>query len=395
VTALSPLELATGLVFGHEPAPLPASGRAPLAEIRAALLPALERGPCLVAFSGGRDSSALLATAAALAREEGLAPPVPITVRAPGAGGTHESGWQELVVSSLGLPDWELMTVDDELDTLGPVARSVLRRHGLLWPFNAHFIRPLLDAAGGGALVTGIGGDELLLSAVCRRPAGVLMGRARPIPRDARRVALHLSPRPLRAWWHARLDLSEAFPWLTPAGVRAARTALAALEADEPRRLAARLTWARGARAMRANVAGLQGMAAAAGTLLVQPMLDERVWAAVAHGTRRGGFLNRTDGMRAIFGGLLPDELLARRGKAAFDELFFHRHSRAFARRWDGSGVPEELVDAERLRREWGKPRPGSHSFTLLQAAWLASAGERVEQAPRALGEAVPAPRAA
>ena len=38
----------------------------------------------------------------------------------------------------------------DELDSVGPVAQAVLRRHGPLWPFNAHFHMPLLERASGG-----------------------------------------------------------------------------------------------------------------------------------------------------------------------------------------------------------------------------------------------------
>ncbi len=45
--------------------------------IERAVLPALQRQPCLVAFSGGRDSSAVLAVAALVARRPGWRSPSP------------------------------------------------------------------------------------------------------------------------------------------------------------------------------------------------------------------------------------------------------------------------------------------------------------------------------
>jgi hypothetical protein len=61
--------------------------------------------------------------------------------------------------------------------------------------------------------------------------------------------------------------------------------------------------------------------------------------------------------------------------------MFFHDHSRAFVRDWDGAGAPAGLVDVAALRRHWLGPAPDPHALTLLQAAALASAGDRVEQA--------------
>ena len=148
----------------------------PLAALERACLPALRRGRCCVSFSGGRDSSIVLAAATRVARREGLALPTPVTNRFPHAGPTDESEWQELVVRHLGLDDWLRIDHTDALDIVGPVARQVLERHGLLWPFNAHFHVPLLEAAEGGALLTGIGGDELFRE----RPLGARRVGAAP-----------------------------------------------------------------------------------------------------------------------------------------------------------------------------------------------------------------------
>jgi asparagine synthase (glutamine-hydrolysing) len=105
---LTPLEISSGFVVptrrpSHALPPVPGSVRA---AFEAALLPALRRAPCLVSFSGGRDSSAVLAVAAHVARREGLPLPIPATIHFPHAGGTQETEWQEQVIGHLGLEDW-------------------------------------------------------------------------------------------------------------------------------------------------------------------------------------------------------------------------------------------------------------------------------------------------
>jgi asparagine synthase (glutamine-hydrolysing) len=389
VTPLAPLELALGQVLGHnQPTAFDVrAAGAPLAALEAVIAGALLRPPCLISFSGGRDSSAVLAVAVALARREGLPDPIPATIRAPRAPWSDEAAWQELVVRHLGIRDWHRHEVGDELDVVGPVAQRILARHGLLWPFNAHFHSPLLEAARGGTLLTGIGGDELFGAATSRRAAAVLQGRVRPAARDARRVLLHAAPRTLRRWWHAQRSDAVAHPWLTPDGAAAARDSFAAGEAAEPRALAARMRHVRSARYLATGVRSLDLIAADAGATIAHPLLDPGVWAAVARQAPRGGYLARSDAMRDIFGDLLPDALHARRDKAGFDDVFFHDHSRVLARRWDERGVPTNLVDAAALRRHWLEGSPRAQSFTLLQAAWLASAAREgiQEQLPRGL----------
>ena len=147
---LSRFEIATGMIHGahSERSSLPdPDGSTPLRALQQELLPALLRPPCMVSFSGGRDSSAVLAAAVALARREGLPPPIPVTNVFPEAPDTDEHHWQERVVRHLGLTDWVRLQHTDGLDLLGPYAQRVLQRHGLLWPFNVHFHVPLLEAA--------------------------------------------------------------------------------------------------------------------------------------------------------------------------------------------------------------------------------------------------------
>lgn len=385
---MRPLELACGIVLGSEaPEPWPPDGpeRTPPAALEAAILPALRRPPCLVSFSGGRDSSLVLAAATRLARSEGLPDPIPATNRVAAAAGADEARWQELLVRALGLRERELCRHTDELDAVGPYAQRLMREHGLLWPFNAHFHLPLIDAARGGSLLTGIGGDELFAAVRRSRLTAVRTRRARPARRDAGRVALALAPAAVRVRVIER-RLPIDFPWLREQAARAALRALAATAAREPHALGARVRWYRALRYVRASFSSLDAPARHGDVDIVHPLADAALWRAVERTAAPHGFEDRTAGMRRAFGDLLPPELAARPDKASFDEVFFSRHARAFAEAWRGGGVPEALVDTEALRRHWRSGSPRAQSFSLLQAAWLRSAGDRVEQPVGGLG---------
>lgn len=388
---LAPAELACGMVSGSTPRELGRDGGGVGEALDRAVLPALWNAPCLVSFSGGRDSSLVLAVATGAARRAGLPDPIPVTNRFPGVAGADETEWQELVVAHLGLRDWVRLPFSDELDAVGPVAQAVLRRHGLLWPFNAHFHAPLLIAARGGSLLTGVGGDELFSASVRPHAVALASRSARPVPRDAARLALALGPRALRRRRLARRHRG-GFPWLTAAGERAVAGMLARHAAELPLRLAPRMRWALGFRYAGVGTDSLDLIAADAGARIAHPLLDPAVWGAVTRAAAPHGFTGRTAAMRALFGHLLPDALLSRRGKAGFDEVFFSSHSRHFVRSWNGAGTPAGLVDPDALREHWRGAAPMAQSFTLLQAA---SAGDRVEDAGAGLGERFPAARAA
>ena len=375
---LTPLEIATGVVAGDgaDPGPLPTLPPAdtPLAALERACLPALRRGRCCVSFSGGRDSSIVLTVATRVARREGLPLPLAVTNRFPHAGSTDESHWQELVVRHLGLDDWLRIDHTDALDVVGPVARQVLARHGLLWPFNAHFHVPLLEAAEGGTLLTGIGGDELFGTSRWARAASVLLLRESPRPRDLARIALLASPRALRRAAIARRFPEDLFPWLT-ADARCELTgAWAADEASEPISVPARIRKLRGRRWAELGLGSLELLAEDAGAHVAHPLLSREFGAAVATAGGRLGFENRTAALLALFGELLPSELLSRSSKTCFDSAFWTDHSRQFAQGWAGQGVDEAVVDTEALRATWSAPEPDAHTYLLLQAAWLEGA---------------------
>lgn len=390
MTSLAPLEIASGLVLGLEDEPQVAASRvAPLTALEDAIRPALERAPCLVSFSGGRDSSAVLATATALARREGLPLPIPATNRFPDVAEADESSWQERVVEALELEDWVRLEFGDELDCVGPVAAAVLRRHGLLWPFNAHFHVPLLRAAAGGSLITGVGGDEIYGESRRRRAALVLAGAVRPERRDLLRVGFALAPHRMRRAALLRREHIR-IPWLTPAALERLSATWADFAAGEPLRWSRHMRWCARLRYIRLGLASLGLLAGDQDVRVVHPFTEAGFLGALA--SARVAAVDRSTTMSALFGTLLPEEVLSRASKASFDGAFFATHSRAFAEDWDGEGADRSLVDVDWLRDHWRSPAPASQTFTQLQAAWLASSGaDRVEQPPDGAFESVPA----
>lgn len=382
----TPLEVASGLVFGFTPPEaLPEPAADPVDALEAAILPALLRPPCLVSFSGGRDSSTILAVAVRLARREGLEPPVPATNRFPGSEGADETVWQERVVVHLGLTDWARFEFTDELDSVGPVAMRALHRHGVLWPFNAHFHLPLIDEAAGGALLTGVGGDESFGAPRWARAAAVLSGRARPKPRDVLAVSLAASPPAVRRTVLSRRD-PVFLPWLVPEAQQEVWAAWTADAAAEPLRWQNRAAWCRRRRYIQVGLRSLDCLAAEQRVEVHSPFVDAGFASTLAALPRERRFLTRRAAMVELFAGLLPADVLDRRSKSHFDDAFWSSHSRRFAAEWDGAGVDEAIVDPGALRTEWAKPNPDARTFLQLQVAAL---GSEAPSAPRELPQAV------
>lgn len=377
-SVLRPIEIASGLVFGSEE-PGPAVSALPPSAIRThledAVLPALQRAPCLVSFSGGRDSSSVLALVAHVARREGLPAPVPATLRFPGLSESDESDWQERVVRHLGLEDWIRLEPGSDLDVVGPIATDVLERHGLLWPFNAYVHQPLFEHARGGSLLTGFGGDEIFDSMRPDRIHAILARRVTPVPRDALRVGLAVSP------WRVRRTVLQRrsaliLPWLTTSGQTALTDSWATDEAREPRRLAARASWWSRRRALRVALRSLTELAAAENVLSRSPLASPELAVSI-HADSRLAFADRAGRLQAVFGDLLPEAIYERRSKASFNRAFYGPHARSFVERWQGDGVDDTLVDRDALRRAWHDPVPDGRTFTLLQHAWLVTQASR------------------
>jgi hypothetical protein len=376
---VSDLEFAAGWVPGYlKPSsarPLDAgSGSNPVAVLERVLLDALLQRPCVIGFSGGRDSSALLAVAMRVARREGLAPPVALTNVYPKVPSTDEREWQELVVRWLGVEEWVRHDYDDELDLLGPAATSSLRQHGLLWPGSAHNRQPQIEVARGGCYIDGEGGDEVLGSFRIT-PVTRVLARARTFDRRARRDAVYaLAPGRLRRGVATR-QVERGFDrtWLRPAAAEWCRSTSVddILGASLPYPKALKQLVNR--RATRIAMGNLDAIGRSLSVTYVHPFYDPEFVAALGAFGGRLGLVGRTAVMRALFADLLPDEVNARQTKAYFNDAFIHGHSRTFVESWDGTGLDPELVDADVLREMWSKPYVHSGTFQLMQAAWLAS----------------------
>lgn len=344
---------------------------------------ALTSGPCFVSFSGGRDSSIVLAVATDVARRDGLPPPVPLTLRFHGPE-SDEGRWQEQVVRHLGVGDWERIALDD-IDFVGPVAADILRRHGVLWPPNAHFHEPILARAAGGSLLTGIDGDVLFggWQWVPLQPGHGTAVRvmASCWGRYGRQAAFGVLPDAARSI--ASRMVFSCPPWANPAGwPEIARHRASAWEL-EPRHWGERVGWWQARRYLACGRWSLSQLAADHDVRLVHPFLDPTFLAALAAAGGRRGFGDRTAAVHRLFGDLLPAAVLARSDKATFDTAMWGEHSRAFIQHWNGGGVDEQLIDVPSLRREWEDPLPHFHTAMLLQTAWLAEDGRMQGSAAR------------
>lgn len=371
-----PLEVASGWVYGSVPAPPTTTSATPREALDDAIRPALVDGPCYVTFSGGRDSSAVLAAAVALARREGHDLPVPVTRVYPDLPDTDESGWQRLVVDHLGLSEWlRLELRHGESDLVGPVAREALATRGVLWPPALQTHDVVFEHLRGGSVLTGEGGDAVLGN---RRstPLAILRRRRRPDPAAVRYAAREALPRPARERLARRMLRSGVQArWMRPAAFEQHVRLLAADVAAEP---FGHGPATRAISRQRSFATVSHNYAAAAAEHDVRatdPLLDHRFVAALAQVGGRTGFPGRTATMHALFSDVLPREVLGRTTKASFNHAHAGRATREFARTWDGSGVDTDLVDVERLRSVWLSDQPTMATGVLLHSAWLASTG--------------------
>jgi len=390
----APIEVATGWLLGDVDCDDDdhlhwrwLSAPSPRQALETVVLKGLQRSPCVIDFSGGRDSSLVLAVATHVARREGLPLPFPRTNRFPLDPASNEDEWQELVVRHLRLDDWEVSKVTGELDIVGERAQACLLRYGLLVPERLYTSTPSLELARGGSYLTGEGGDEVLgprrarfARAVIGAPKGVARSRA------IGAVARNLAPRPARffiLWRH--YSTAQISPWLRPGPARRWNLELARSQAREPLSWRAFLRWHLRRRVPRAIAHNLTLIAADYDALHLQPLLDRAFLASLARCGGTFGFYTRTDAMTFLAEDLLPPALLARETKPAYNTAYFTDVARHFAESWDGTGVDQELVDPEKLRSVWLDPFPNASSFALLQAVWLAKHNKYATQ-PRSEG---------
>lgn len=368
---MDPLEIAGGWVGGYDPVAFPpASPTSPRQVLDRLLVRHLTQSPCLVAFSGGRDSSVLLAAAVATARREGLPLPVPITLTYPGVSDTDETYWQRRVLDHLDVTERVVLSVHDEHDPLGSVATPLLLRHGLVWPPNFAPTWRMMDLARGGVLLTGEGGDEVFGIKRITPVTKTLKARGRVDPRIYSHALRALAPARVRRY--AALRRRYRRPWLREpveamlAGRDAADEMAHALHAGRHAwQFATRRGTRRGCETIRI-------LGSEIGVDYVQMFSEPDLVAAVAATAGFWGWTGRTAAMRSLFGDLLPRDVLERRTKAVFTNAVFTEHTREFARQWNGEGVDTDLVDPEALRENWLSEAPHAPSMALLQQAWLA-----------------------
>jgi asparagine synthase (glutamine-hydrolysing) len=347
---------------------LPETTLHPLAALEDALTDAVGRFPCCVAFSGGRDSSLVLAAAVRAAQRLGVPPPATVTMRFPGDDTTDEDAWQRLVLDHVGVHDRIVVDLDDELDFVGPDAAAELRRRGALFPANAHSLVPLLRHAAGGSLVVGLGGDEILGGYRWTPLNDVLARRRRPTLGELRRFALAALPASARARIRPRRGRLGPPGWLTVAAAERFRR-LVRSAVDEPIRFDRAVRHSLRARSLQVATESLGRLSS--DTLVAAPLVDPRFVSALAVAGGARGWGGRSAVMRAVAGDALPAAIANRTDKARFNAVFFGDTSRQFAREWSGRGIDQSLVDAEALRREWLKPKPDTRAALLLQIAWL------------------------
>jgi asparagine synthetase B (glutamine-hydrolysing) len=378
---LTPLEIAGGIPLGmnSDAKPLPDVGDlAPLAAFENVVRTALQRPPCVIPFSGGRDSAAVLAVAARIAREEQLDAPLAVTLQFEGGLGTDETEWQKRVINHCQVKDWIKLTVGDEIDFVGPLSRPLLLRYGVQHPASLPLFWLPLQYAHGGSMLTGFGGDSVIGGWVRAHAAEVMALRAVPRPSDSLMFGYALSPRFIRAM-AMRLQLTRP-PWMRERAFREFNARRIAELSTRPVRRDKFLRWESRLRRSAFAESTFARLAADVNARAFHPLHDRRFVAALARdlGARGGG--DRTSVMRRVFAKDLPDEVLARPSKANFAVAYFRNYSREFARRWDGIGLDPDLVDPKPLRKAWLEWIVDPRSALALQAAWISSYERGLEE---------------
>lgn len=328
------------------------------------------RGPSFVLFSGGRDSSAVLAIASHVARREGLPLPIPVTARYPHSPETDETAWQQMVLNHLKLSNAHVLEFDGEQRVLGEAARLGMSRLGVLWPASLHVKGAILSHLGPGSLMTGEGGDFVI--------DGLRMGelrlpihRHRPRRQELRRALAAGAPRTL------------GFKRSRGGGNFLTARARPVYESALKRNDSKRFLWHRQVRHMFdapyviVAEAGSDLVISDSGLCQHRLFTHPRFVDALAREGGAFGFGGRTQTFRHLVGDLLPEAVIGRTSKAWFNSTRWGPDEDQFARTWDGTGIDPEWVDHDALRNEWLSPGRSSAAEFLIQVAWFAKQGIR------------------
>jgi hypothetical protein len=315
----------------------------------------------------------VLAAAARAARVHGVDAPVPVTLRFPGDPLSLEDDYQRLVLDELALSDWIVLEPGSELDILGALSTELARRHGSLFPFNAHFAGYMLRHCGTGTLLTGLGGDEVMTPhpllevgrmAAAKRPPSLALARTYAATRYPRRAGRYLN----------------AFrrPWLTPQAIEAHTARLVAeVEAwrvhagNHLREVASQSRW------LALAVDAMHRIAGGFGMTIEHPLLDHGVVEALARQRGFTGGTSRSEITRLAFAELLPPALIERTTKASFSEVFWTDLARTTWRDLPLDRIDQNLVDVDRLAEEWSTGRATSPTATSWRNTWPGLAAEQ------------------
>ena len=338
-----------------------------------AIVERIDDRPVYVEFSGGCDSSVVLAASVQACRHVGHDLPIPLTFRFPLLPETDESDYQDVVLTHLGLDLGRREMITSEFDLLGPAAQRGLRELGVVWPAPAVATSDPYRELEPGLMLSGEGGDEVMGP---RRIAGIF--RARDAARKGQAKAVGgnliqaLGPEAARR----RLMLRDGGlipPWIEEneaANYIRQSSRLFCREPLRPSQFGA-------AYSARPNVwlalHQITAIAAWAGQTYAAPLMDMAFVEAVNDLTPTGDLRNRFRVMRRHFGDYLPTSVVNRIDKRYLQGVYFNDYAREFARHWDGQ-INDDLVDSESLRQHWRDALPSGvwgQSFLLLQLAWL------------------------
>ena len=341
--------------------------------LEALLVEALATSPCHILFSGGRDSSALLALALHLARQHGLPEPVPVTVRHPEAPESDETWWQELVVEHLRPRDHIVLEFRTEQRLLGDAAVAALERHGPVWPESVQLHGAIYRHLDRGTIVTGEGGDAFLTGHRMGAIRDGLMLR-RPRRRNIR-GAMHAARPASRRRRELDTQVGEFTPpWLSPPAAVEYRRQAVAMSADPLRWDVATRSLLR-TRPMSVFIANVEAAITEFGSRPLTPFTDPLFVEALANEAGPFGWGSRTAIFRRLFHDVLPDRVLRRTSKASFNSTRWGPEERAFAAAWDGTGLDPDWIDAEELREAWLADDPHPAADFLLHVAWAHAQG--------------------
>jgi asparagine synthetase B (glutamine-hydrolysing) len=337
-----------------------------------AIVREVDHSPVYVQFSGGCDSSLVLAAAVEACRRTDHTPPIPVTLRYPNLPETDESDYQDLVVGHLGLTEWRIHQEPDGFDLLAPAAIEGLRRFGLVWPAPPLAMLHFYRSHEPGLWLNGEGGDESLGP---RRIGGLFNAWNAARRKQGRAVAGNLantfapqSVRERRIRIYDHVDLGWLSPDLQAEYLGVARRYWT-WQPLRPSRYAERYLELPAVQLARHNIAAIGGLA---GHKVCMPLMSPDVVHVVTDCSTSQDVRSRTRVLRRHATEHLPSEIVNRRDKRFMGPVFFNSATREFARRWDGRTSYVE-IRASWLKEEWMKPEPSAMTMLLLQHAWLES----------------------